>query len=123
MTFDQLWLKSGSPKEIEIKELDIQTDKYPHLRKLIFGSADSPSYDGVNFHGIGANRHLTYRVKQAIKTKIEVSGLSLRNTTAVMNKGSRVQSVFGKSYADSAKNRSGNIQYSVPTSNRFSPLN
>ena len=122
-TYDQLWLKSGSPQNIKIIDVDLHTEKNPHLKDLIFGSVYSSSYDGINFHGQGATRHISYRLKQAVRPAMEKFGLSLGNSAAGRKHKFSGRSVGSRSYFDVVSSRSRNPQYSVPTSNRFSPLN
>ena len=66
-TYDQLWLKSGSPENIHISELNLSTETNSHLRNLIFGNISNEGFDGVHLRGVGAARHFTYRSGQVIK--------------------------------------------------------
>ena len=120
-TYDQLWLKSGKPQNIKIINVELQTGKYSHLKDLIFGPINSSSYDGIHFRGKGAARHISYRLKQALRPAMLEFGLGLGKPVAA-GKTPKIngRSVNTKSYVDAV---SKTTSYSVPTSNRFSPLN
>ena len=122
--YDQLWLKSGSPQNIKIIDVELQTDKYSHLKDLIFGPVNSSSYDGIHLRGKGAARQISYRLKQALRPSMEEFGLSL-SKFVVTGRKQKVssRSVHAKSYVAAVTSSSSNSQYSVPTSNRFSSLN
>ena len=64
VTLDQLWTKSGKPDNIQICDINLQTDQFPNLRDLIFGLQSSQSFDGVQMVGSGARRQLSYLVKK-----------------------------------------------------------
>ena len=64
--YDQLWLKQGSPSRIHVIDLELGSDKYAHLKNIIFGNVNSTNYDGIHLVGEGASRHLTYRAVQQI---------------------------------------------------------
>ena len=66
--YDQLWLKQGSPERIHIVELDMDCEKYSHLKELIYGHPNNPKYDGIHMIGEGATRHFTYRAVQAFRS-------------------------------------------------------
>ena len=66
-TYDQLWLKSGNPRNIHIAELNLNIEGNIHLRNLIYGDNNIAGFDGVHLRGAGAARHFTYRSVQAIK--------------------------------------------------------
>ena len=65
--YEQLWLKAGSPQNIHILELNLNTEDSKHIRDIIFGLKNAKDYDGVHLRGPGAGRHFTYRAGQAIK--------------------------------------------------------
>ena len=64
--YDQLWLKQGSPSRIHVIDLELGSDKYAHLKNIIFGNVNSTNYDGIHLVGEGASRHFTYRAVQQI---------------------------------------------------------
>ena len=153
--YDQLWIKSGSPKNIRIAELQLNVEQPGYLRNLIFGSRSANSFDGIHLNGPGASRHFTYRAVQAIGNIISPhdSKPSARSKpyrqTEVKYKMSKddhsdcpqvrhqrlLQSKYDhtdcpqtrhqqmlrsdRSYSDAVRG----YTYSIPTMNRFNPLN
>ena len=65
--YDHLWVKLGSPKNIQVVEANMQTQSSQFLRNLIYGSRNAESVDGIHLRGSGGSRHFTYRVIQAVK--------------------------------------------------------
>ena len=123
--YNQLWRKSGSPQNIKIVDIDLQTQKYRNLRELIYGSVNSSKFDGVNLLGQGASRHFSYRLKQAVRPiirKVE-KNLGLSNPLPSKRSNGYGQPVGKRNFAEAVKRKSTYPVYSVPTSNRFSPLN
>ena len=66
--YDHLYLKHNSPANIQIAELNLGTDEYPHLKKIVMGNPETSAYDGVNLRGSESLRHFTYRAVQLIKS-------------------------------------------------------
>ena len=64
---DQLWIKSGSPSNILIVELQLNIEKSRYLRDLLYGEKSKEINDGIHLRGPGASRHFTYRATQAVK--------------------------------------------------------
>ena len=123
--YNQLWRMSGSPQNIKIVDIDLQTQKYRNLRDLIYGSANSSNFDGVNLLGQGASRHFSYRLKQAfrpIMQKVEKS-LGLSSLFSSKRSVGRGRTVGHRNFAETVNRKSSYPVYSVSTSNRFSPLN
>ena len=147
--YDQLWLKQGSPSRIHVVELDLGSDKYYHLKNIIFGNLNSASYDGIHLVGEGASRHLTYRAVQQISKIITKPHQSetlpaprhahrnrnlseklrqdhtnceqARYQRSQLARDSHGVSRQARTYADVV--RSSNYRYSVPTQNFYAPLN
>ena len=65
--YDQLWLKNGSPSNIHIAELNLNSERSTYLKHLLFGSEKFHHVDGIHLRGPGAVRHFTYRAIQAVK--------------------------------------------------------
>ena len=116
-TLDQLWAKAGQPSNINIVDIDLLTDQYPHLRELVFGSLNSPSYDGVQMIGTGACRQFTYRAKQVLKLFLQKKFGTEKNPSLKPYPVRRQQVSINRS------ENSRSMQYNIPTMNRFSPLN
>ena len=78
--YDQLWLKNGSPENIQIVELEfgLQSAKTGYLKEIIFGKNKSKNYDGYHLNGEFALRHFTYRAVQAIQPITRSSWSSAR---------------------------------------------
>ena len=127
----------------------LDNSKPQYLREILFGKPDNQKYDGYHLNGQSASRHFTYRAIQAIRpiTSSESrpanqSGTRGRNIESggrenfhrdcpqsrYMRKN-KVESHQGNrkfaSYAESVKQRTSDVgyAYSVPTQNRFNPLN
>ena len=66
LVLDQEWVKSGSPENIHIVELNLIQGSN-NLKRLIYGSPGSDHVDGIHLRGPGTQRHFTYRAVQAIK--------------------------------------------------------
>ena len=64
---DQLWVKSGSPSNISIVELQLNVEKSRYLRDFLYGEKSDENNDGIHLRGPGASRHFTYRATQAVK--------------------------------------------------------
>ena len=144
--YDQIWQKMGSPENIQIVDIDLKCSSSAHLRNLIFGHSDSENFDGIHMRGEGASRHFTYRTINALKQVIfsEKRKETYRNKSRAYTQAKSVpdddhsacpQTVYqmwkkveknlhhkippAKSY----RPRFNDNRYSVPTQNRFSPLN
>ena len=149
-TYDQLWLKRGSPKRIHVTEVKLcKQDGY--LKDLIYGKQDSSRFDGVHLTGSGASRQFTYLAIQAVKPLISKPNpekksssfwrqhkASNRRDDHQNNQQSNKQRSTGQSattghgkrsdkkYSDVLKESSQqnmNSFYTVPTANFFNPLN
>ena len=51
-------------------DFNLDCEKYPNLKDLIFGKPSNPDYDGIHLNGPGAGRQLNYHAVQAIRSKI-----------------------------------------------------
>ena len=107
---DQLWLKAGSPENIQISEINLNIEKPGYLKDIIYGSSNSENYDGVHLRGSGACRHLNYRAKQVLKPIV-----SAKFGQSLSHRSRQIQSRRKISYTDAVRSNA----YSVPTSNRF----
>jgi hypothetical protein len=148
--YDQIWMKHGCPDNIQIIELKMGIEGSNFLKNFIFAPSTSDNFDGVHLRGPAASRHFTYRAVQAVKTVMPVSGHSSRHSIQsadrpISDRDNRSegensrnyhancpqaqfqQRVYGESksvssYAEAVKGKQGYV-YSVPTANRFNPLN
>ena len=133
--YDQMWTKRGSPNDIKIIELSLNVETPGYLRDLIFSSKRSKIFDGIHLNGPGGSRHFTYRAVQGLRSLLPHNGKPSaaaiprpRQTTtnyALDNhtdcpqaryQHQQRQAKLSKSYSDA-------VRYSIPTSNRFHPLN
>ena len=135
--YDQLWTKRGCPENIKIRELELNVEKPGYLRNLIFGSENVKNFDGIHLQGRGASRHFTYRAVQTLKKILPQSRQPCRKENPQPDLSTDSHSdcpqaryqrqrraELGKSYADVVKTSTRySYSYSVPTSNRFNPLN
>ena len=48
VSYDQLWKRKGSPENIQIVNIDLQTSSSKHLKYLIFGDPSMKNYDGIH---------------------------------------------------------------------------
>ena len=146
VSYDQLWKRKGSPENIQIVNIDLQTSSSKHLKYLIFGDPSMKNYDGIHLRGKGATRHFTYRTINTLRKvihpeKYEEPEIRSPKSTYVKNDVSHTncpQAMYQKwrkienesaqkqflkppqtrLYSEVVDNR-----YSVPTKNRFNPLN
>ena len=147
--YDQLWIKMGSPKNIIILQLDLEGSR--SYKNLIYGSSTSQKYDGIHLNGEGAERQFTYQTIKQLKLKLfgttptkpkpnqkswefdndhsncPQAQHQRRQAARANYKSHNYQSqsthTRPQSYADAVRVNRGNIQYSVPTYNRYNPLN
>ena len=63
--YDQLWLRKGCPKRIQIVKIKMAENGY--LKDLIFGTPDNSQYDGIHLAGSGASRQFSYQTIKALK--------------------------------------------------------
>ena len=150
-TYDQLWLKRGSPQRIHVIDIKLLENE-GYLKNLIYGTHENTKYDGIHMLGRGASRHYTYRAIQAISPIISKpnpdkklpcfsrkwsnSGVSRANKDYHQNcpqarymrqsasQQPRVRSdrLFSEVLKGSSQQET-NHTYSVPTKNFFNPLN
>ena len=144
--YDQIWQKMGSPENIQIVHIDLKCSSSAYLRKLIFGDSNSENFDGVHMRGEGASRHFTYRTINALKQVIlseksqgtyrsknrtygQAKPLSNSDHSACPQTVYQMWQKIEKNFnhrapqAKSYSPRYNDDRYSVPTKNRFSPLN
>ena len=142
--YDQLWIKMGSPQNIVILQLDLEGSR--SYKNLIFGSPSSQQYDGIHLNGEGGERQFTYQSIKQFKSNLfgtnQANSKPLHKSWEFDNNHtncpqalyqrrnhkspayqSQPQHTRPQSYADAVRVNRGNIQYSVPTYNRYSPLN
>ena len=66
--YDQLWIKEGSPENIQILDLDLEcTGKF---RELVYGDSENTKFDGTHLVGVAGTRQFTYRAIKSIKAKM-----------------------------------------------------
>ena len=136
---DQLWVKRGSPDSIRIVEIaGIESDGYLH--DILYGERGSEHYDGIHLNGVHAARHLTYRVIQALKSDFLSLSKSRRNVEKITDYHRSCPQALYKARQQRAIQQSSRSQprsssprvlysdivsgsYSIPTYNRFAPLN
>ena len=138
--YDQLWTKSGSPENIRIAEIKLNVEHSGYLKSLVYGSKAENNFDGIHLNGEGASRHFTYRAVQAIQNIISPhhrkpsdAPRSRRQTTAKYNLEKDDHSDCPQAryqhrrYSDVVRGYTTRpphgYTYSVPTTNRFNPLN
>ena len=123
--YKQEWIMNGSPKRIHIAKVQLGCESLPHLQQIIYGKSESDTFNGIQLHGEGAVRHLTYRTKQAINTLNLNCNLSnrKRNNADSHSKFSqprrplRAHSVRENPSLNN-QNYGSNV-YSIPVRNRF----
>ena len=147
--YDQLWLKKGSPENIQIVDLDLECSG--NFRDLVYGKHDDVNFDGIHLSGEAASRQFTYRVIKMLKVKVYSfllkksifrKGEDHRNCPQaqyqqtqrtnqrsenhnVYQSQARNDNVRPQSYADSVigMNTGQRDKYNVPTYNRYEHLN
>ena len=65
--YEQMWEKQGCPNNIHIVSIPLGTEESLNLKRIIHGSSDSRTFDGIHLNGYGASRHLNYRTIQVLK--------------------------------------------------------
>ena len=126
----QLWVKKGSPKNINIVNFELGSENSPHLQKLIYGNPASNLFDGIHLHGEGASRHLTYRAVQAIKPVLKTNVqpmLQPDRFSPFSSHRSCPQAIFHQQQrskqAQMYRNKKDSyMSYNIPTQNSFEVL-
>ena len=150
--YDQLWLRKGSPKNIQVLEFDLgcSGQNRSNLRRIIYGDPNSSYFDGLHLRGRGAQRHFNYRASKALKSALSKYVEDNQKIKAMFAKstnyhGNRPQPQYQrrkiseglsvvrgnnsqpKSYSDAVKSnnqsQTGPYTYAVPTSNYYNHLN
>ena len=108
--YDQLKLKSNNSQRIHLVDLNLGAKKSNHLKELIYGGQDDPSYDGIHLSGGGASRHFTYRAVQALKHIVPCSRQEKMSSSPSYNKSSARGGSTGR-YAKFDHNNCPQAQY------------
>ena len=147
--YDQLWLKKGSPENIQIVDLDLECSG--NFRDLVYGKHDDVNFDGIHLSGEAASRQFTYRVIKMLKVKVysfllkksifrksedhcncpqaqyqQTQRTNQRSENHnVYQSQARNDNVRSQSYADAVSgiNTGQRNKYNVPTYNRYEHFN
>ena len=144
--YDHLWIKMGSPQNVNIIELDLEGSK--SFQDLIYGSPNSQFFDGIHLNGKGAGRQFTYQTIKQFKSKVfgttQLKPKPVQKSWGFDNDHTNCpQALYQKrkyesqsyqrhshqthnkpqSYADAVRGNSGLFQYNIPTYNRYNSLN
>ena len=65
--YDQLWVKEGSPENIEILDLDLEC--FGPFRDLVYGHRENAKFDGAHLAGAAGPRQFTYHLIKSMKAK------------------------------------------------------
>ena len=66
--YDQLWIKEGSPENIQIMDLDLEGSG--KFRDLVYGHHENAKFDGTHLFGSAGTRQFTDRVIKLMKAKM-----------------------------------------------------
>ena len=87
--YDQLWIKSCSPANINIIQLQLNEGKSTYLNNLIYGNKSDEKVDGLHLRGPGGSRHFTYRAVQCVKPVL--LGTTQRTTSHTLGGSDKVK--------------------------------
>ena len=122
--FNQLWDKRGSPENIKIVELaGMETNGYPYLHDIVYGKHSSPDYDGIHLQGLHAKRHYTYRAVQAMKPEIIGASKQSKVNNPRDYHLTCPQAMYQKKQAKRLYSEIVSGRYTIPTYNKYAPLN
>ena len=113
--------KKATPNNLHVVDIKLDCENRKHLQDVIYGKTNSNKFNGFHLKGTGAQRHLNYRTKQALKPILEKSNRIPRSQAVkddfLLPKKSTKRPVVQNREVENQE--VGSNVYSIPVRNRF----